>query len=515
VIDLATLRLLSPETRGMLGKSTSSKADKEVVTFKGPALSVDFSPEDSWLCVGASDNKVTLWRVSDGECYQTFDGHADSITSVRFSPDGMMILSASYDGTAKIWRVSDGHLAMSLEEHTSFISGAEWGEKGQLVATGSGDHLVLIWDPEEGRVLHRLEGHESWVLAVAFAPRDHILASCGADNLVFLWDALTGSKLSMIDEHTDWVESVCFDPTGIMLASAGHDRDIRVWDVTEPTAPRIRLTLKGRRPWPVMSWLYYKATDLGDWLRGKEPYDDEIEFGVLDAVTNNTAQEDPKLNEIGSRYEGHLAERAMALVRDDVLGLNVRDQVRDAAQLGAPALRRRSPLPRRALSARHATVLCAANRASAPAARHARRWRSRRSSSSLRARTARCPRTHLQTRASRIRRCGALAASRLAHALPQWTGLARLLARVRLFHPVPLHPPATAAIRLPYPCVRAQLKLLLEQQDEEHRTVEHKLRERPPFVTWEELLECFELAQVFEGHSDSFSDGFRISVLGF
>lgn len=334
IFDLTSLRLLFPESRGILGSAvTTSHQDREVTTFKGPVVCLDFSSEDSWLCVGAADNTVTLWRVADGECYQTLEGHSDGITSVRCSPDGMMMLSASYDGTAKIWRVSDGRLVASLEEHSSFVSGAEWGEKGQLIATCSGDGLVLFWDPDEARVIHRLDGHESCVLAIAFALRDHMLVSCGADKLVILWDALTGSLLSTIDTHTDWVESVCFDPTGMMLASAGLDRNIRVWDVTEPSAPKLKHTLSGRRLRPVLSWLFYKAVDLREWLSGSNAGwgDDEAvadeQLGFLDGLDGLHASEDPKMAEIVPRATGSLAERAMALVRDDVLGLAIRDQV--------------------------------------------------------------------------------------------------------------------------------------------------------------------------------------------
>ncbi|KAJ1618993.1 WD40-repeat-containing domain protein [Pavlovales sp. CCMP2436] len=412
VFDLSTLKLLQPLERGTLGQSTVSQADKEMVTFKGPVQCVDFSPEDTWLCAGAADNKVTLWRVSDGECYQTFEGHVDAVTSVRFSFDGMMILSASYDGSAKIWRVSDGHLAQTLTEHTSFLSAAEWGERGQLVATGSGDHRVLIWDPEEGRVLHELLGHQSWVLSVAFAPRDHILASSGADRLIFLWDALTGAKLHVINAHTDWVESVTFDPTGIMLASAGHDRDIRIWDVTDPTNPTERAVLTGRWQWPLVSWFYYVAVDVIDLLRGSRARADQ-HLGILEAVSDQHPEDaDPKLSEMQTRVEGRLAERAMALVRDDVLGLKV-----------------------------------------------------------------------------------ALASLFLQYAGEDGR--------------VPKNAFANACMK------DLMLKELLMQEDAEHRTVERRLRESTSYVTWEELLDCFEIdSQMFE-RDDSIPDGFRISVLGF
>jgi len=78
-----------------------------------------------------------------------------------------------------------------------------------------------------------------------------------------------------------------------------------------------------------------------------------------------------------------------------------------------------------------------------------------------------------------------------------------------------LRPHAAREIFAPMRCALAQLKRLLEHEDDAHRTAEHKLRERAAHVTWEEVLACFEVVHMFEGHSDSFSDGFRISVLGF
>mmetsp|Transcript_7788 Transcript_7788/g.22751 ORF Transcript_7788/g.22751 Transcript_7788/m.22751 type:complete len:500 (-) Transcript_7788:270-1769(-) len=414
IFDLSTLQLLQPEKRGILGKRVGS-TDKEVITFKGPVLSLDFSPEDSWICAGAADNKVSLWRVSDGECYQTFEGHADWVTSVRFSPDGMMILSASYDGTAKIWRVSDGHQAQSFEGHTNFVSGAEWGERGQLVATGSGDHTVRVWDADEGKELLRLEGHTSWVLGVAFAPRDNLLASCSADTLVILWDCTTGMRLKTIAEHTDWVESLSFDPTGLMLATAGHDRAIHLWDVAEPTAPELKTSLVGRKGPALFTWLYYKLVDLNDWLLGTSPSDEE-QAGLLDAIMDQSGnQGDPKINEMASRAGDTVGERAMALVRDDVQGLDVRDQV-TLATLFLKFAGEDDKVPK------------------------------------------------------------------------------NLFANACLKDPV--------------------IRELLKAVDETKQSVEEKMRARAPYITWDEALECFEAAPVFEGHADSFNEGFRINLFG-
>ena len=59
-----------------------------------------------------------------------------------------------------------------------------------------------------------------------------------------------------------------------------------------------------------------------------------------------------------------------------------------------------------------------------------------------------------------------------------------------------------------------KIRELLKAVDENKLTVEEKIRSRVPYITWDEVLECFESVQLFEGHADSFNEGFRINILG-
>src|SRR5687768_16549424 len=60
------------------------------------------------LASGSYDNRIRLWRVSDGFLLQTLDGHTESVDSVAFSPDGGTLASGSFDGSVRLWNVSDG-----------------------------------------------------------------------------------------------------------------------------------------------------------------------------------------------------------------------------------------------------------------------------------------------------------------------------------------------------------------------------------------------------------------------
>lgn len=326
MIDLHTLKTLTPEKRGYLGKGAET-GGKDAVTFKGPVLAVDFSPEDKWLCVGASDNKVTLWRVSDGECYHTFEGHEDWVTSVRFSPDGMNILTASYDGTARIWRVADGHLSQTFSAHGGFVSCAEWDKTGQRIATGSGDHQVRLWTSDSDQPLAVLQGHESWALSVSFSPRGNLLASGGADRMVLLWNAHSMEVIARLaDCHADWIEAVSFDSSGSLLATAGHDKNIHVWDVADPASPRQHATLKGRHHVPIVTDLRHQMSWLHQRLWGR-PGLDPSALDLLQHVDLNSSEEDPPFATVFGPEATRAEDRAMTMIRDDIVGLDIGEQL--------------------------------------------------------------------------------------------------------------------------------------------------------------------------------------------
>jgi DNA-binding beta-propeller fold protein YncE len=70
----------------------------------GVVNSLDFSPDDSLLVTGTSDNIVRIWDVSAASMLKELRGHTGEINGVCFSPDGQNIASgAGAEASIRIW----------------------------------------------------------------------------------------------------------------------------------------------------------------------------------------------------------------------------------------------------------------------------------------------------------------------------------------------------------------------------------------------------------------------------
>ncbi len=255
------------------------------------AHSVDFDPASERLAVGCSDNKIRIYRVSDGELLSTITGHSDAVLSVRFSEDGNRLLSSGYDNTARLWDLKSGQELQAMKGHNWWVWSAEFSPGGKRIVTASQDgkaiiweqvekdgpyeeitqftqhrgpvyaarfspdgtqiatagydRRVLLWNPDEvhppdiGRRLDSLPDlpspfvelgtHEGPVRGLSFAPKGNILASGGQDNVIRIWEIASEEQLLDLRGHASHVRDCAFSPTGESLLSAGRDGLVKLW----------------------------------------------------------------------------------------------------------------------------------------------------------------------------------------------------------------------------------------------------------------------------------------------
>ena len=218
-------------------------------TFQGHTnwvTTLDFSPDDKLLASGSSDNKIKLWDVETGQCLTTLEEHQGEVWSVVFSPDGELLVTGSDDYTIRVWNVSIRKCIKILTEHTSWVTSLSFSFDGKMLVSGSDDRTIRLWDFDTGECLKIFQGHSDGVRSIAFSPSGQILASGSDDQTVKLWNIDTGECFKTLTGHTNQIFSVAFDPKGNFIASGCNDQTIKLWNAD--TGECIK-TLEGHLNW--------------------------------------------------------------------------------------------------------------------------------------------------------------------------------------------------------------------------------------------------------------------------
>lgn len=192
---------------------------------------VVFSSDSQMIASSSDDQTVRIWQTTTGECLKTLVGFEGQICSLAFDPSNQILATGSQDQTVQLWEVSTGQRLRTLRGHRHQVWSFVLSPDGQFLASGSDDQQVRLWDIETGRCVKRFRGHSEWVWVVDFSPRGDLLASGSYDHTIKLWNVSTGECLKTFHGHSDRIEAVSFSPDGTLLVSASIDQTARLWDI--------------------------------------------------------------------------------------------------------------------------------------------------------------------------------------------------------------------------------------------------------------------------------------------
>ena len=192
--------------------------------------SVSFSPDGQTIATSNNKN-IKIWKLDNGKCLTTLNGHKELIRSVVFSPGGKYLASCSDDLTAKIWNLQTGKCIKTLSGHIYFIRSISFNSQGNIVATGSPDQTIRLWDTRTGKCLRIWQGYAHRMRSVRFSPDGLKIASASTDNKVRLWKVKTGECLKAFREDTIWSQSIRFSSNGKYLAVSSGDQKIKLIDI--------------------------------------------------------------------------------------------------------------------------------------------------------------------------------------------------------------------------------------------------------------------------------------------
>jgi WD40 repeat protein len=132
-----TVRLWDPER---------PEAPQQTLREKGgsPVRAIDISADGANLVSVSENHDVEVWRLSDGERIQAFEGPPSTNSDVAFNRDGSLVAVSAGDMNVHIWHWADQHKLAVLHRHGDSVNRVQFTADGRLV-TASDDSTVAVF----------------------------------------------------------------------------------------------------------------------------------------------------------------------------------------------------------------------------------------------------------------------------------------------------------------------------------------------------------------------------------
>jgi WD40 repeat protein len=187
-----------------------------------------FNSNGKFVATVSEDNTACVWRSRDGSKVCCLN-HPSRPLSANFSPDDSQLVTGCTDNLGWVWDLASGTPKMKLVGHTNALLFATFSHDGKLIATSSRDFTVRIWDATTGRQLGEPLPHPDWVDFVAFSPDDHTIATACEDRKARIWNLKTRERILPDLNHDGVVSSVGFSPEGRLIITGCLDGTARIW----------------------------------------------------------------------------------------------------------------------------------------------------------------------------------------------------------------------------------------------------------------------------------------------
>ena len=190
-----------------------------------------FSPDGQYVVTTAYAHKALLWRVTDGELVQQFEGHTSAILDIALSPDGALLATASDDEDVRVWRTADGQLEQTFSGHAGGAVAVAFAPDGQSLAARSAMGDIWLWPLDGDAPRQLLADVRNPRSNLVFSPDGTWLATGARNNRAYLWPVADPTQLYVLARHNGLVNAVTFSPDGALLATASDDGTVALWDV--------------------------------------------------------------------------------------------------------------------------------------------------------------------------------------------------------------------------------------------------------------------------------------------
>eukprot|EP01038_Epipyxis_sp_PR26KG_P005419 gene5419-7508_t len=213
------------------GTSKNSKPFKILDDHIKSVNAIVWNSNGTLLATGSDDHSIRIWNCeSNFSLMNTFRGHSKSVLSLSWNMNDQYLVSGSEDTSCRVWEIESGSYISALRGHHKSVNSVCWDKDGNRVVSGSLDTSIKIWLASTGQLIATLKGHTKSVCSVHWSPDNKRIVSSSFDETILLWDAVNMTLISIFDGHSLEVTSVRWSPEGGRIASCSADQTVRVWD---------------------------------------------------------------------------------------------------------------------------------------------------------------------------------------------------------------------------------------------------------------------------------------------
>lgn len=208
------------------------------------AFALDFSPDNSKIVSGLTNNKIIIYELPTGNICKTFNAHAGFVLDVDYSNDGLKIVSSGTDNRIKIWD-NTGNLLHTLLGHTDDVYSVKFSSDNRFIVSGSLDKTLKVWDAQTGNLIRTISGHKGGIRQISISADGTKVASASVDSTVMIWDISSGVHVKTLPHYnsgkvytTDWSKD------GTKLVSGTSNGDVLYWDINSILSIQNQLSQK-------------------------------------------------------------------------------------------------------------------------------------------------------------------------------------------------------------------------------------------------------------------------------
>lgn len=154
--------------------------------WKGPILSLAWSPDGNFVATGNHDASVHLWHRKSGQ-HLVMSGYSLKVRDIAWD-SGSRYLATGGSANVIIWDCSGrgpkGSTPIQLDGHDRPISALAWQHQGPLLASGAQEGRVCLWRPNKSPRLIGFAALDSEITRLRWAPGDRLLAASCASGLI-------------------------------------------------------------------------------------------------------------------------------------------------------------------------------------------------------------------------------------------------------------------------------------------------------------------------------------------